>query len=62
LLERLAKDERLKLSRADLDAAVAEPLSFAGAAAAQVDAVVRRVEEVARRHPQAAVYEPEPIF
>jgi adenylosuccinate lyase len=62
LLERLANDERLKLSRADLDAAVAEPLSFAGAAAAQVDAVVRRVEEVARRHPQAAAYEPEAIL
>lgn len=62
LLENLVKDERLKLSRADVDAAMAEPLSFTGAALAQVEAVVRRVEDVARRHPQAAAYEPEPIL
>src|SRR5262249_916821 len=33
LLDRLAADPRLKLSRNQLDAALAEPLSFAGAAA-----------------------------
>jgi adenylosuccinate lyase len=56
LFDRLAADERLGLSRADLDALVAEPLSFTGAAVDQVDEVVRRVEVVAARYPEAAAY------
>ncbi|MCI0682914.1 MAG: adenylosuccinate lyase [Gemmataceae bacterium] len=62
LLEGLAKDERLKLSRAEIDAALASPLSFTGAAQAQVVAVVRRVEDIARRYPVAAGYDPDPIL
>ena len=62
LLDRLADDERLRLSRADLDAAVADPVSFSGAAGAQVDAVVARVEQLVARHPEAAAYRPAPIL
>jgi adenylosuccinate lyase len=62
LFDRLAADDRLGLSRQDLDALVAEPLQFTGAAAGQVDAVVRRVEAVAARYPQAAAYTPAPIL
>lgn len=62
LLDRLAGDSRLKLSRSQLDAALANPLSFTGAATDQVRAVVKRVEEAARRFPQAAKYEPEAIL
>jgi len=62
LLDRLAADSRLKLSRNQLDAALAEPLSFAGAAAEQVGAVVRRIQEVTKRYPKAAAYEPEAIL
>ena len=62
LLDRLAKDVRLKQTRRQIDAALAEPLAFAGAAATQVAAVVHRVQEVARRFPAAATYGPEPIF
>jgi adenylosuccinate lyase len=62
LFERLAADTRLGLSRAQLDALVVEPLSFTGAAGAQVAAVVARVGEVVRRHPVAAGYTPEPIL
>ena len=62
LLDRLAADERLGLSHADLDAAVAEPLRFSGAAGAQVDAVVSRVEQLVARHPDAAAYRPAPIL
>jgi adenylosuccinate lyase len=62
LLDRLAADSRLRLSRADLDAIVADPLSFTGAAAAQVRAFVARVDEVAQRYPEAAAYAPEPIL
>jgi adenylosuccinate lyase len=62
LFDRLAADERLGLSRADLDALVAEPLSFTGAAVDQVDEVVRRVEVVAARYPEAAAYVPPAIL
>ena len=51
LFDRLAKDDRLQLSRDDLAALVADPVTFTGAAAAQVAEVVRRVEVVAAEHP-----------
>ncbi|HEU4912702.1 MAG TPA: lyase family protein, partial [Actinomycetes bacterium] len=62
LFERLATDSRLGLSRDTLDALVADPTTFTGAAGAQVAAVVRRVEQLVSRHPQAAAYTPSPIL
>ncbi|WP_404816219.1 adenylosuccinate lyase [Streptomyces thermolineatus] len=62
LLDRLAGDERIPLDRAQLDALMADRLSFTGAAASQVAEVVRRVEEVTARHPQAAAYTPGAIL
>ena len=62
LFDRLAGDARLGLSREQLDALVDEPLSFTGAAGAQVAAVVARVGDVVRRHPVAAGYTPAPIL
>jgi adenylosuccinate lyase len=62
LLERLAADDRLGLSRSELAGLVEAPLSFTGAAAAQIAAVVARVEDVVRRHPEAAAYRPAPIL
>ncbi|MDX2709215.1 adenylosuccinate lyase [Streptomyces sp. PA03-6a] len=62
LLDRLAEDERIPLDRARLDALMADRLSFTGAAADQVAEVVRRVGEVAERHPQAAAYTPGAIL
>ena len=62
LFDRLAADARLGLSREQLDALVHEPLSFTGAAGAQVAAVVARVGDVVRRHPVAAGYAPGPIL
>ncbi|MEY2434156.1 MAG: adenylosuccinate lyase [Acidimicrobiaceae bacterium] len=62
LLDRLAADSRLRLSRADLDAIVADPLSFTGAATAQVAAFAQRVEAIVERLPEAANYQPEPIL
>ena len=41
---------------------VAEPITFTGAAVAQVQAVVRRVDEVVARHPGAAAYTPGAIL
>ncbi|MPZ60245.1 MAG: adenylosuccinate lyase [Propionibacteriales bacterium] len=62
LFDRLAGDDRLRLSRADLDALVTDPVSFTGAAVGQVDDVVRRIEAVAAAHPEAAAYNPGSIL
>jgi adenylosuccinate lyase len=62
LLERLAADDRLGLSSADLAAVVAEPMSFTGAAGAQVDAVVARVARLVADNPDAAAYRPGEIL
>ena len=59
---RLAADERLGLTEQQLASLVADPITFTGAAAEQVDAVVRRVEEVVARHPEAAAYRPGAIL
>jgi adenylosuccinate lyase len=62
LLTRLASDERLGLTVSDLDALVAEPLSFTGVAVDQVAAVVARVAAVVSEHPEAAQYRPGDIL
>jgi adenylosuccinate lyase len=62
LLHRLAEDERLRLDRAEIDALVADPATFVGAASAQVRTVVARVGEVVAAHPGAAAYVPPPIL
>ncbi len=62
LFDRIAADSRLQLSRADLASLVAEPLTFTGAAQAQVAEVVRRVEAIAAEHPAAAAYSPATIL
>ena len=62
LFDRLAADERLGLSRAQIDALVADPLDFTGAAVGQVRRVVAAVEEVVARHPEAAAYVPGAIL
>ena len=58
LLARLAADSRL--AGVDLSGVLAEPLSFTGAARAQVAAVVEAVDAVMT--PEAAAYQPEPIL
>ncbi|MGP3948026.1 adenylosuccinate lyase [Streptomyces sp. 7N604] len=62
LLDRLADDERIPLDRTQLDALMADRLSFTGAAADQVATVVRRIEEIAAQHPDAAAYAPGAIL
>ncbi|HYF71566.1 MAG TPA: adenylosuccinate lyase [Nocardioides sp.] len=59
---RLAADTRLGLTEEQLASLVAEPITFTGAAVAQVQEVVRRVAEVATRHPEAAAYSPGAIL
>ena len=62
LLERLAADPRLGLDRAAIEALVADPIEFTGAARSQTRAVVRRVEALVARHPDAAAYTPDAIL
>jgi len=62
LLDRLAADPRLGLSRAELDAVVADRLGFTGAAADQVAAVVAEVMVITDAHPAAAAYVPGDIL
>ena len=62
LIDRLAGDPRLALTKAQLAQLIAEPLDFSGAALAQVRAVVRKVNEVCEADPSAAAYAPAPIL
>ncbi|MEU4156117.1 adenylosuccinate lyase [Actinoplanes sp. NPDC026670] len=62
LFDRLAADERLQLSRGEIDTLVADRAAFVGAAPAQVRAVADRVAEIVAQHPSAAAYAPAPIL
>ncbi len=62
LVARLAADPRLPLDEPQLEAALADPLTFVGTALGQVERIVAHVEEVVRRFPEAAAYDPEPML
>ncbi|MFR9804868.1 adenylosuccinate lyase [Pseudonocardia sp. RS010] len=62
LVERLQADERLGLPAGLLDGLLADPLSFTGAATAQVAAVVTQVAEITDALPEAAAYTPGAIL
>ena len=62
LFDRLAGDQRLGLTRGQIDSLVADPIEFTGAAVDQVRAVVRKIEELAKAHPEAAAYTPGDIL
>jgi adenylosuccinate lyase len=62
LLDRLAEDQRLPLDREQLQQLLADRLSFTGAAAQQVSAVVAEIEQITSRYPKAAGYVPAPIL
>ncbi len=62
LLDRLAADARLGLRREQLDALIAEPMEFTGAAREQVARVADRAQAIAEAHPSAAAYSPGSIL
>ena len=62
VLTRLAADPELGVGVAVLGGLVAEPIGFTGAAVGQVEAVVRRIEELTAAEPEAAAYRPGPIL
>jgi len=54
LVQRLADDDRIPLSRADIEALLANPAEFTGTAMDQVQRIVGRVEAIVAQHPEAA--------
>jgi adenylosuccinate lyase len=62
LVARLAADPRLGLTREGIEALMAEPIGFTGAAVAQTRSVCDRVDAILVRHPEAAAYSPGAIL
>lgn len=62
LLARLQADPRLGLPEGLLDGLLKDPLSFTGAATAQVAAVVGQIDALVAEHPEAAAYTPGAIL
>jgi adenylosuccinate lyase len=62
LFDRLAADERLRLSRGEIDTLVADRAAFVGAAPSQVRSIADRVATIVAANPAAARYAPAPIL
>ena len=62
LLHRLAADPRLGVTRAELEAAIAEPTELTGVAGRQVAALAEQIATIAAAHPEAAAYRPGPVL
>ncbi len=62
LFDRLAADERLRLSRGDIDTLVADRAAFVGAAPSQVRSIADRVATIVAANQAAATYAPAPIL
>ncbi|MFW8624886.1 adenylosuccinate lyase [Corynebacterium glutamicum] len=62
LIQRLAADDRLPMTEADLDAALADRHAFIGAAESQVSRVLDRIQALVDAHPGAADYRPGEIL
>jgi adenylosuccinate lyase len=58
LLDRLAADPRLGVARAELDAALLDPIELTGTAGQQVATLVARIQQIVEAHPRAAAYQP----
>jgi adenylosuccinate lyase len=62
LIQRLAADERLKLSLDEINSLMAQPLEFTGAARSQVAAIIDQIDAVSSLYPEAATYSPGSIL
>jgi adenylosuccinate lyase len=62
LLDRLATDPRLGVTRSELAAAIANPIELAGTAGQQVLVLAAEIESIAKAHPEAAGYRPAPVL
>jgi len=62
LLDRLAGDSRLGLSKEKLTEAISRPIEFVGNAADQINDFAKKVAKIVDKYPEAAKYNPEEIF
>ncbi|MCQ9343662.1 adenylosuccinate lyase [Corynebacterium kozikiae] len=62
LISRLAADERLPMSREQLEEALADRHAFIGAAESQTARVLKRISDLVNRYPEAARYTPGEIL
>jgi adenylosuccinate lyase len=62
LLDRLAADPRLGVTRDELAAAIANPIELAGTAGQQVLVLAADIESIAKAYPEAAGYRPDPVL
>jgi adenylosuccinate lyase len=60
-IELLTSDGKLPLSRSDIEALISDPLSFAGNAILQCQAVLSKISPLLSRQPEAASYKARPI-
>jgi len=60
-IELLTKAGKLPLSRSEIEALISQPLSFAGNAIAQCQAVLSKISPLLARQPEAASYKARPI-
>jgi len=62
LLERLAADPRLGVTREQLESAIDRPLDLTGIAGRQVATVVTEIDKIVTGHPEAAAYQPDLVL
>jgi adenylosuccinate lyase len=62
LISRLASEQVLNLTEAELNSLLTEPLSFVGLAQKQVNDIAEKVAVIVKKYPQAASYTPSPIL
>jgi len=60
-IELLTKDGKLPLERSEIEALISQPLSFAGNALTQCQAVLSKISPLLARRPEAASYKAGPI-
>lgn len=62
LLDRLAEDKDLGVTKDQLEEAISQPIEFVGTAPQQIVEFASRVERIVKKYPEAAAYEPEEIL
>ncbi len=62
LIDLLANDTRLSLSKEKLTKAISKPIEFVGNAPQQISAFAKEVEKIVKKYPDAAIYTPDEIL
>ena len=57
LLDRLAGDNRIPLTKSELEALIAKPIEFAGDSQSQINSIVKEVDILRKKYPNALNYQ-----